>query len=104
MALSALPTGPSWHAATPASIFRPSSPRWRRRFPTRRASAGLGCHTERDLLKGYESGQDHLGIYLRNGNEYPETMIGSYRARVAPFNVNYRYVDEELLYLLGDAK
>lgn len=66
-------------------------------------SAGLGCHTERDQLRGHESGQDHLGIYLRNGNEYLEAMIGSYRARVAPFNVNYRYVGEELVYLLTDA-
>lgn len=66
-------------------------------------SVGLGCHTERDRLQGHESGQDHLGIYLRNGNEYLEAMIGSYRARVAPFNVNYRYVDEELTYLLTDA-
>ena len=31
---------------------------------------GLGCHTERDQLQGQESGQDHLGLYLRNGNEY----------------------------------
>lgn len=66
-------------------------------------SSGLGCHTERERLRGHESGQDHLGIYLRNGNEYLEAMIGSYRARVAPFNVNYRYVGEELVYLLTDA-
>ncbi|WKG01052.1 acyl-CoA synthetase [Mycolicibacterium sp. HK-90] len=66
-------------------------------------SAGLGVHTERDALGGHESGQDHLGIYLRNGNEYLESMIGSYRARVAPFNVSYRYVEEELLYLLKDS-
>ena len=31
-------------------------------------------------------------------------MVGGYRARVAPFNVNYRYVEEELLYLLTDAR
>ncbi|MFN3007062.1 acyl-CoA synthetase [Mycolicibacterium wolinskyi] len=66
-------------------------------------SAGLGAHTERAALAGHESGQDHLGIYLRNGNEYLESMIGSYRARVAPFNVSYRYVEEELLYLLTDS-
>lgn len=66
-------------------------------------SVGLGCHTERDRLPGHASGQDHLGIYVRNGNEYLEAMIGSYRARVAPFNVNYRYVGEELTYLLTDA-
>lgn len=66
-------------------------------------SMGLGCHTERAALAGHESGQHHLGLYLRNGNQYLEAMIGSYRARVAPFNVNYRYVDEELHYLLTDA-
>ncbi len=64
---------------------------------------GLGCHTERSALAGHESGQDHLGIYLRNGNEYLETMLAGYRSRVAPFNVNYRYVEDELLYLLRDA-
>jgi fatty-acyl-CoA synthase len=67
-------------------------------------SVGLGAHTERDALPGHESGQDHLGIYLRNGNEYLEAMIGSYRSRVAPFNVSYRYVEDELLYLLTDSE
>lgn len=69
--------------------------------------AGLGCHTERTDsgdLAGHLSGQDHLGLYLRNGPEYLEGMIGAYRARLAPFNVNFRYVDEELAYLLADAQ
>lgn len=68
------------------------------------AGRGLGCHTPRAELAGHESGQDHLGLYLRNGNEYLEGMVAGYRARVAPFNVNYRYVEEELLYLLADAR
>ena len=68
------------------------------------AGRGLGCHTERDKLQGHQSGQDHMGLYLRNGNEYLEAMVAGYRARVAPFNVNYRYVEEELLYLLADAR
>lgn len=68
------------------------------------ASMGLGCHTERGDLGGHESGQDHIGLYLRNGNEYLESMVAAYRARVAPFNVSYRYVEEELLYLLNDSK
>jgi acyl-CoA synthetase (AMP-forming)/AMP-acid ligase II len=67
-------------------------------------SRGLGCHTERDQLANHQSGQDHMGLYLRNGNEYLEAMVAGYRARVAAFNVNYRYVEEELLYLLADAK
>lgn len=65
---------------------------------------GLGAHTERAELDNHESGQDHLGVYLRNGNEYLEATLGAFRARVAAFNVNYRYVEEELLYLLADAR
>ena len=64
---------------------------------------GFGCRCERAGLANHESGQDHVGLYLLNGNEYLEGMLGAYRARVAPFNVNYRYVDEELVYLLTDA-
>ncbi len=64
---------------------------------------GLGCRQERGTLRNFESGQDHLGLYLYNGNEYLEGMIGGYKARVAPFNVNYRYVEDELIYLLNDA-
>ncbi|CAB4362443.1 MAG: AMP-binding protein [Actinobacteria bacterium] len=67
-------------------------------------SAGLGCHTEREHLAGHESGQDHLAVFLHNGVEYLESMLGAFKARVAPFNVNYRYVAEELQYLLTDAQ
>lgn len=64
---------------------------------------GLGCHTERSQLGGHEVGQDLLGIYAHNGPEYVEGMLGAWRARVAPFNVNYRYVKSELQYLLADS-
>ena len=66
-------------------------------------SRGLGCHTERSQLPGHEVGQDLLGLYAHNGPEYVEGMLGAWRARVAPFNVNYRYVKSELHYLLSDA-
>src|SRR4051794_37520242 len=66
-------------------------------------AARLGCHRERSELAPWESGQDHLGLYLHNGNEYLEGMLGAFKARVAPFNVNYRYVADELRYLLADA-
>ena len=75
-----------------------------RRLANYLISQNLGCHTEREHLLGHESGQDHLAIYLHNGNEYLETMLGSFKARVAPFNVNYRYVAEELTYLLNDSQ
>ncbi|KUI20562.1 acyl-CoA synthetase [Mycobacterium sp. GA-1285] len=66
-------------------------------------SRGLGCHVERTELAGHEVGQDLLGLYAYNGPEYIEGMLGSWRARVAPFNVNYRYVKNELQYLLNDS-
>lgn len=64
---------------------------------------GFGARRERRELAPYESGQSHLGLYLANCNEFLEAMIGAYKARVAPFNVNYRYVADELVYLLGNA-
>lgn len=67
------------------------------------STAGLGRHTARADLAGHEIGQDTVGLYLRNGNEYPEAMIAAYRAGAVAFNINYSYVEEELIYLLNDA-
>ncbi|MCU1394519.1 MAG: fatty-acid--CoA ligase [Ilumatobacteraceae bacterium] len=75
-----------------------------RRLANHLIGEGLGCRVERDELTGSQSGQDHLAIYLYNGNEYLEAMLGAFKARVAPLNVNYRYVAEELRYLLDDSK
>jgi len=75
-----------------------------RRFAHALAQRGYGVTRERASLSGHESGQDHLAIYLHNGPEYLEAMIGSFKARVAPFNVNYRYVAEELRYLLDNSE
>ena len=91
-------------------VFRKRRLTWRevtertRRLANHLISSGLGCHVEREHLTGSESGQDHLAIYLHNGNEYLESMLGAFKARVAPLNVNYRYVAEELRYLLNDSK
>src|SRR5581483_8225983 len=90
-------------------VFRDRRLTWRdvtdrtRRLANHLRSRGLGLHRERGELAGWQSGQDHLAIYLHNGNEYLEAMLGAFKARVAPFNVNYRYVAEELVYLLRDA-
>jgi 3-oxocholest-4-en-26-oate---CoA ligase len=64
---------------------------------------GLGCRRERAALANHESGQDAVALYLYNGNEYLEGMLGAFKARAVPLNVNWRYVDEELLYLFRDA-
>ncbi len=46
---------------------------------------------------------DHIGLYLYNGTEYVEAMLAAWKIRAVPVNVNYRYVEEELVYLFGDA-
>ncbi len=51
----------------------------------------------------WESRQPHVALYMYNGPEYLESMVGSFKARAVPVNVNYRYVADELLYLLNDA-
>ncbi len=74
-----------------------------RRLANALIERGFKVHAERADLANHESGQDHLALYLHNGTEYLEGMVGAYKARVAPFNVNYRYVAEELEYLLTDS-
>jgi acyl-CoA synthetase (AMP-forming)/AMP-acid ligase II len=73
------------------------------RFANLLTQHGIGKVTPREQLKGWESGQDHVGLYLHNGHEYLEATLGANAARAVPFNVNYRYVEDELVYLLDDA-
>ncbi|MDB4348132.1 acyl-CoA synthetase [bacterium] len=46
---------------------------------------------------------DHVGLYLYNCNEYLEGMMACFKIRAVPINVNYRYVQEELLYIFDNA-
>ena len=44
-----------------------------------------------------------VAFYLYNGNEYLEATFGSFKARCVPVNVNYRYLEQELHYLLENS-
>ncbi|MBM3675987.1 MAG: acyl-CoA synthetase [Actinobacteria bacterium] len=46
---------------------------------------------------------DHVALYLHNSVEYLEAMLAAFKVRAVPINVNYRYVEDELRYLLNDA-
>ncbi len=46
---------------------------------------------------------DHVAAYLPNRPEYLETMLAAHKLRAASVNVNWRYVADELGYLLADA-
>jgi fatty-acyl-CoA synthase len=45
----------------------------------------------------------NVGIYAWNRAEWMEAMLGAFKARMVPINVNYRYVTDELAYLLDNA-
>ncbi len=44
-----------------------------------------------------------IGLYMYNGNEYLEAQYAGFKIRGVPINVNYRYLDDELWYLLDNA-
>ena len=46
---------------------------------------------------------DHVGLYTYNRPEFLEGMLAAYKMRAVPYNVNYRYVAEELAYLFSNA-
>ena len=52
--------------------------------------AGLGPHAK-------------VGMFLYNSPEYCETNFAAMKIRGTPINVNYRYLDNELAYLLDNA-
>jgi fatty-acyl-CoA synthase len=91
-------------------VFRDRRLSWRDvTLRSRRLAALLrsrlgGPTAERAALENWESGQPHVALYLYNGNEYLEGMLGAFKARAVPINVNYRYVEEELLYLFENSR
>ncbi|HEX7094542.1 MAG TPA: AMP-binding protein [Acidimicrobiales bacterium] len=44
-----------------------------------------------------------VGVALYNGNEYVETEFAAFKARAVPCNVNYRYLADEIRYVLDNA-
>jgi acyl-CoA synthetase (AMP-forming)/AMP-acid ligase II len=52
--------------------------------------------------RGVRAG-DHIGLYLYNGLPFIETVLAAFKLRAVPINVNYRYVEDELAFLLSNA-
>ncbi len=53
----------------------------------------------RTLLGAGARQQDKVALYLYNGPEYLEAMFGAFKAGLVPVNTNYRYRDDDLVYL-----
>ncbi len=73
-----------------------------RRLANALIDAGLADASSYEGRRAWQSRQPHVALYMYNGPEYLEGMSGSFKARAVPVNVNYRYVADELVYLLDD--
>ena len=64
----------------------------------RRASSVAAALAEAGLRAG-----DAFAQYLPNAPEYLESVFAAFKGRFVPVNTNYRYREDELAYLWGDA-
>ena len=56
------------------------------------------------LLTEHGLGDDSkVGLYLNNSNEYLEAQFSVFKIKGVPINVNYRYKEDELVYLLDNS-
>ncbi|MCU1352793.1 MAG: fatty-acyl-CoA synthase [Acidimicrobiales bacterium] len=54
------------------------------------------------LGEGFTTG-DHIGVYGQNSIEWAVAMLAAFKIRAVPININFRYVEDELLYLFDNA-
>jgi fatty-acyl-CoA synthase len=55
------------------------------------------------LLGAGVTTQDKVALYLHNCPDYLETCFAAYKVGLVPINTNYRYADDELVYLWENA-
>ena len=78
------------HPRGPAGHLGRIRPPGRRRGPGRFSDVGVGH-------------QDKVAHYLYNGTEYLESTFAIFKIGLVPVNTNYRYTDDELVYLWDNA-
>jgi acyl-CoA synthetase (AMP-forming)/AMP-acid ligase II len=81
---------------TPAVVCGKQRRSWRdwdersAKLATAFESAGLGADSK-------------IGLYLYNSIEYVEAQFAAFKGRHVPININYRYLDDELHYLIENS-
>lgn len=102
LARSDLNLATAWEAVADAiperlALWNSSAQRTWREFDERaaRLAAALGAHGI-----GHDA---KVGLALYNGNEYLEAEFAAFKARAVPCNVNYRYLADEIRYVLDNA-
>ena len=62
-----------------------------------------GNNLARGFLEAGAATGDKVAFYLRNHAAYMETLAACFAARMTHVNINYRYVEDELLYILDNS-
>src|SRR4051794_35305771 len=91
-----------WEAVADALPGAPAQVQGARRYTWRefdRRADGIA----RTLLDAGVERQDKVVQYLYNRPEYLESMFGIFKASLVPVNTNYRYTEDELVYLWDNA-
>lgn len=57
----------------------------------------------RNLLQSGVKPGDKIAFYMRNCPEYPEGIAAAFKAGLVHVNVNYRYIEHELIYLIDNS-
>jgi acyl-CoA synthetase (AMP-forming)/AMP-acid ligase II len=65
---------------------------------------GVHGFGESKVCSRWESEKPRVAVYMHNRPEWLETLFGTWKAKALPFNVNYRYVDEEFRQLMEHAQ
>ena len=60
------------------------------------------CLAETLRSHGLEAGSK-VALYCFNGSQYPEAQFAAFKLRAVPANVNYRYLGDELAYVLENS-
>ena len=85
-----------WESVADAIPDRPGGHE-RRRDAHVGATTSIGPPASRPRSRRRPRARAKVGIYLYNGNEYLEAHSAAFKIRGVPVNVNYRYLDDELV-------
>jgi len=73
-----------------------------KKFTWREINENVNRAANAFLSMGIKEGEN-IGIMLRNSNQYIEIFAAGGMIKSRPFNINYRYKEEELFYVLDNA-
>jgi len=91
-----------WEVVASSRPDAPALVQGQRRYTWREfdeRSDGIGAA----LLAAGLSHQSKVAQYLYNGPEYLESLYGAFKVGMVPVNTNYRYTEDELVYLWDNA-